>query len=73
MGAFLRLEMDNCNVSVRVTWKEETVSPKGIVGRKGMVNSQMLTVDDGHLFEIGKIAEAVLAISYISNCRNIFQ
>lgn len=50
---------------VRVTWKEETVSPKGVLGRKGMANSTILTVDDEQLFEIGKTAEVVLAISYI--------
>lgn len=48
------------------------MSPKWIVGRKGTVNSKILTVDDGQLFEIGKIAEAVLAISYIIKLQKYF-
>lgn len=49
---------------VGVTWKEETAVTKGVIDRKGWANSKTLTVDDGQLFEIGIIAEAVFAISY---------
>lgn len=57
---------------VGVTWKEETASPNGVVGRKGRVDSKTLTVNDGQLFEIGEVAETVLAISYIIELQKYF-
>lgn len=48
------------------------MSPNGVVGRKGRVNVKTLTVDDGQLSEIGKIAEAVLVLSYMIKLQKYF-
>lgn len=48
------------------------MSPKWVVGRKGRANFKTLTVDDGQLFEMGKIAEALLVISYIIKLQKYF-
>lgn len=57
---------------LRYHGKKKLLSPKGVVGRKGWANSKTLTVDDGQLFEIGIIAEAVFAISYIIKFQKYF-
>lgn len=72
MGGALRLEMDNCSVSVLELHGKEKLSPNWVVGRKGKVNYWTLTVDDGQLFKIGKIPESVLAISYIIKLQKYF-
>lgn len=38
MGGALRLEMDNCSVSVLELHGKEKLSPNWVVGRKGKVN-----------------------------------